>query len=291
MIGGRHPATKKNVTGCRIAAVFKYRLFSIELHFSGISLLPRDTLLLPIMHAKLSTILYLLALSQCCAFLTPFRSTRLSCGRSQSPYLNLQATTPDDSNAQDLKQKAEQLRKEISAFEQTKSELEQDKQRQAEETRRQQQAIRDRYSAVLPILKPDGSIVDERIQFPPYHPQGTSSILTCQAPLPLGLVLGESEQFAGGIVVDEVASDSHGAKAGIQVGDLVRAFTACRMQMEQPAWQLMAGGIGRPKMYRFIHAVGVDKRVSFDVHLEALMSNRLDPEQRPVIIVLERQEI
>jgi hypothetical protein len=213
--------------------------------------------------------------------------------RSVSPRLipsRLALSASSDNEAQSLKEKAEQLRREISVIEQSKVEREREQQRQVEEARQEQQSLRERYSAVLPILKPDGNTVTEQVRFPPYHPEGTSYILTCEAPLPLGLVLGESEQFAGAIVVDEVASDSHGASAGIQCGDIVRAFTACRMQMEQPAWQLMAGGIGRPKMYRYIHAVGVDRRVSFDMHLEALGSNRLDPEQRPVLLVLERKE-
>jgi hypothetical protein len=209
---------------------------------------------------------------------------------SRKRVLHSRVSSVSDDNAQILKEKAEQLRQEISAFEETKSKLEQEKQRQIVETLQEQQALRERYSAILPILKPDGSTIDEQIQFPPYHNDGSSYIITCEATLPLGLVLGESEDFAGAIVVDQVVSKSNGDQAGVRVGDIVRAFTACKLQMEQPAWQLMAGGIGRPKMYRYIHPVGVDKRVSFEMHLEALVSNRLDPDQRPVLPVLERQE-
>lgn len=194
---------------------------------------------------------------------------------------------PDD--AEYLKQKAEQLRQEISVFEEKKSQLGREKEEQLERERRAREALRDRYVATLPILKPDGSTSDERVDFPPYHQDSSSFILTCEARLPLGLVLGESELFAGAIVVDEVAEGSNGGQAGVQVGDIVRAFTACRMQMEQPMWQLMAGGIGRPKMFRYVHPVGVERQVSFEMHLEALVSNRLDPENRPVILVLERR--
>lgn len=200
------------------------------------------------------------------------------------------AAEGEDSYARSLKEKAEKLRRDVLELEQSKAQVGYEKLRRESEERRRQQEVRARYSAFLPILKPDGRTVDEQIQFPPYYENESSFIITCQARLPLGLVLGESESFAGAIVVDEVAAQSSGAQAGVQVGDIVRAFTACKMQMEQPAWQLIAGGIGRPKMFRYIHPVGVDKRVSFDMHLEALMSNRLDSEQRPVILVLERKE-
>ena len=90
----------------------------------------------------------------------------------------------------------------------------------------------------------------------------------------------------GGAVVDEVTPDSNGEKAGLQKGDLVRAVTACQMTMETPTWQLIAGGIGIPKTTRFMYSV--DHR-PFDEVLSAVASNRQDPQQRPMVIVVERK--
>jgi hypothetical protein len=59
------------------------------------------------------------------------------------------------------------------------------------------------------------------------------------------------------------------------------------MEMEQPTWQLIAGGIGRPKTVRFMYSV--DNRPFGEV-MDAIGSNRMDPERRPVLIVVERRE-
>jgi hypothetical protein len=197
-------------------------------------------------------------------------------------------TNDNDNSVETLQEKAKRLRQEVASFEESKKQVEQQKQQETAQMLQQQEDLRNRYSAILPILKPDGSIVEEQITFPPYYLNQTSRILTYQASLPLGLIIGESKDVPGALVVDEVATDGPAALVGIQVNDVIRAFTACRMQMEQPVWQLLAGGIGRPKMFRFIH--GVDARVPFETHLEALSSNRMDPEQRPAILVVERKD-
>jgi hypothetical protein len=59
------------------------------------------------------------------------------------------------------------------------------------------------------------------------------------------------------------------------------------MEMERPTWQLMVGGIGVPKTKRFMYSV--DDR-PFEEVLEAIVSNRMDPDQRPVLLVVERRE-
>lgn len=115
---------------------------------------------------------------------------------------------------------------------------------------------------------------------------GSSRIEVCTASLPLGIVLGESEEFPGAICIDEVAGGSNGGMAGVQVGDLLRACTACQVTMETPTWQLMVGGIGMPKTKRFMFSV--DGR-RFEEVMDAVASNRMDPEERPIVLVLERR--
>lgn len=189
--------------------------------------------------------------------------------------------------AEQWRQQAAQLRDQVQALEQQKRDAAAAEQRQLDETRAIALAQRVRYSAVVPIRKPDGSTVDERCDFAPrWSDDGSSFIATCAATLPLGVILGESEELVGGIVVDEVTPDSNGEKAGLQKGDLVRAVTACQMTMETPTWQLMVGGIGIPKTTRFMHSV--DRR-PFEEVMSAVASNRQDPQQRPMIIVVERK--
>ena len=57
--------------------------------------------------------------------------------------------------------------------------------------------------------------------------------------------------------------------------------------MSTPTWQLIAGRIGQPKTKRFIYSV--DGRPLEEV-LEAVGSNRMDPEGRDVWLVLERMD-
>jgi hypothetical protein len=147
--------------------------------------------------------------------------------------------------------------------------------------------LRHGYEAVVPVLLGDGTVEEEEVEFVPFHKDGLSRIVTAEAGLPLGIVLGESEEYDGAVSVDEVAPGGNGDRAGIKEGDLVRAFTASRMQMDQPAWQLMAGGIGIPKHFRFMYSA--DKR-PFEEVMEAIGSNRMDPQGRPVLLVIERMD-
>jgi hypothetical protein len=193
-------------------------------------------------------------------------------------------TAPKD-EAQRLLGQAEKLRQEIASFQQEKRAVEEAKLLRQEDERRIRQELTQQYSAVVPILKPDGSAADERVTFRPTWTEG-SFILVRQAFLPLGIILGESEDFPETTVVDAVADGSNGQQADIQLGDIVRACTACKMEMEMPAWQLMAGGIGIPKTKRFMYSV--DGR-PFEEVLDAVASNRLDPQGRAVLLVLERR--
>ena len=197
--------------------------------------------------------------------------------------------TADEKNAaveaESLKEKARKLREEIGEFQRGKSSLEEAERRKIQAELDVKQAYIDQYSCVVPILKPDGTTVNEKVQFPPRYEKGASKILVLEAPLPLGVILGEHETIPGLTVVDEVGVGSNGETAGFQVGDLVRACTACRIEMEQPTWQLIVGGVGRPKTMRFIFSTDFKQ---FETVMDALASNRMDPDKRSVLLVVER---
>ena len=183
--------------------------------------------------------------------------------------------------------KAQSLRKDVESFEAAKQAAQDREKKKIEAVEAERQEIRERYSPVIPILKRDGSTQEERCDFAPNWPLGESRIMVFEASLPIGVILGESEQFGATTVVDEVASGSNGQAAGLAVGDLVRAFTACKVEMEMPTWQIIAGGIGIPKTKRFMYSA--DGR-PFEEVMDAVGSNRQDPEQRPVLFVVERKE-
>ena len=197
--------------------------------------------------------------------------------------------TPEKSAAEEaerLKEQARLLREEIESFQKQKDSLEEEERREILAELDAKQAWIDQHSAVVPILKSNGSTVEEKVQFPPRLECNESRILVLESSLPLGLILGEHETLPGMTTIDEVAEGSNGQVSGFQVGDLIRACTACRMEMETPTWQLMAGGIGRPKTMRFMFSTDGKP---FEQVMEALASNRMDPEGRSIVVVVERQ--
>lgn len=193
-----------------------------------------------------------------------------------------------EEEARRLRQQAEKIRNEVASFDQAKQAIV-----DAEEQKRERKLIekknkRLRYSAEVPILKGNGQEVLERVDFSPRLAVGESYILTVEAELPLGMILGlDEEEIYGATRVDEVAEGSNAKAAGVQVGDIVRAMTACQTTMETPTWQLMVGGIGQPKTKRFMYSA--DSR-PFEEVMDAVSSNRMDPLERPVVLVLERKE-
>jgi len=193
-----------------------------------------------------------------------------------------ESQTPD---AEELRKKATLLRKDINDFEQKKKAVLQEEKRIVNKAQAEKQAKRERYSAVIPILKPDGSSELERCDFRPRWRDGSSFIDVFEANLPLGIILGESENFPVATVVDEVGPESNGETAGLRVGDILHACSACKLEMEMPTWQIMAGGIGVPKTKRFMYQA--DGR-PFEEVMEAIGSNRQDPNARPVVVVVER---
>jgi len=208
---------------------------------------------------------------------------------------NKESSSPSsESTANTLREKADQLRREVTQFEDGKRDKERSDQLARDTVLEKKRDERLRYSAIIPILKGDGSTEMERVDFQPRMKasavDGTSSssvILAVQAALPLGIILGEDETLPGAIRVDEVVEDGNGAASGVMVGDLLRACTACQVTMEMPTWQIMAGGIGRPKTSRMMFST--DGR-PFEEVMEAVGSNRIDPEGRPAWLVLERNE-
>jgi hypothetical protein len=117
-----------------------------------------------------------------------------------------------------------------------------------------------------------------------------SRIIAFQAPLPLGIVLGQDEQLPMAqrpTTIDAIAEGGNGENAGVKVGDCLRACTACQVTMEQPTWQLLAGGIGRPKTTRMMF--GTDNK-PFEEVMNAIVSNQMDPESQDVWLVIERMD-
>jgi hypothetical protein len=188
--------------------------------------------------------------------------------------------------AERLQKQAEKLRMEVELFEAEKNAARIAERAKFEEEEAAKLATRQRFSALVPILKPDGSTVEERCDFKPKL--GTDSFITTfEVNLPLGIILSEDDQIPGTVKVDVIADESNAKVAGLRVGDIIRACTACRMEMERPTWQLMIGGIGVPRTKRFMYSV--DDR-PFEEVLEAIASNRMDPDQRPMLLVVERRE-
>jgi hypothetical protein len=221
---------------------------------------------------------------------------RRSVSSSSSNGSNGSDELPLSNDAQYFKDQAERLREEIAALERAKqTALELEAQQQRADNRAAAE-LRDRYSVVVPILKPDGATVWESCRFTPIHPLGTSTIVTVESPLPLGILIGEAvteveepSKNRSYIVIDEVSPDSFGAQSGLQVGDILHACTACQVEMELPTWQLLLGGIGRPKTVRYMHSVSTSMAGRrLETTMEAIASNRMDPEQRPILLVMER---
>lgn len=193
-----------------------------------------------------------------------------------------------EDEAQTLREKAEQLRREVASFEDSKREVKQKMEEQQQADFRGKEELRMRYSAEVPILKGDGSVEMERCDFAPRlksEDGRLSRIVAVQANLPLGLILGQSKEMPGLTTVDDIAEGSNGELMGIKVGDLLRACTACQMTMEMPTWQLIGGGIGRPKTTRMMFSTDGKE---FEEVMGALITNSMDPQGRPAWLVVER---
>lgn len=239
-------------------------------------------------------------------------STRTSSRKAFNTFRYFSSSNDNniDDNVESYRNQAEQLRNEIEQFEQQKRRDNELYQQQQNDILSQQKELQDRYSATVPILKPDGTTVMERCTFTPIYTDGMSYITTIESDLPLGILIGEvtttdttakddndatmtlqqQQQRVPYIVVDEVASNSNGEINGVQMGDIIHACTACKVDMELPTWQLLLGGIGRPKTNRYMHSNSSSRSPSIlEPTMNAIASNRFDPEQRPILLVIERR--
>lgn len=146
-------------------------------------------------------------------------------------------------------------------------------------------------SAVLPIARPDWSVEDTECFFEP-RTKGGAELLRFDVAVPCGVILQESDDPEGRpiIVVGAVGEGSNAEATGLLPGDILRATSAVRQQMEMSTWQILGGGIGRPRTFRFIFGADLDAqpRRDFEEVLGAVGSNRLDPQGRPAILVVER---
>ena len=223
------------------------------------------------MKVKGTTLLALWHAIQCHSFIIP-----------NNPKIKTSLSSLNDV-AEELKRKAEVLKAEIKSFEDAKTEALTKVQLEKQAIAKEKLELSLRYSAEVPILKGDGQEVMERVYFKSMF-GGNSEIVVYQASLPLGMILSEHENIPGAIEVSEVGEGSNASAVGITEGSLLRAVTACQMTMEQPTWQVVMGGIGRPKTTRMMYST--DYR-PFEEVMDAVSSNRMDAMQRDVWIVLE----
>ena len=212
------------------------------------------------------------------------KSRFVAAAGTSAPYI-IVAMKAAAVNPDDLQDQARKLREEIDSFEKARKDQADQELRAQQQAQAALQKAKDCYSAVLPIFKPDGSTQDEKVEFKPISKNQDSCIQVLEGALPLGMILEEGD-MAGTILVDQVAPDSNAALAGVQVGDYLRACTACEMAMEAPTWQILGGGIGVPKTRRIMYVV--DGR-PFEEVMEALASNRMDPRGRAALLVVERK--
>mmetsp|Transcript_66223 Transcript_66223/g.181556 ORF Transcript_66223/g.181556 Transcript_66223/m.181556 type:complete len:238 (+) Transcript_66223:88-801(+) len=117
-----------------------------------------------------------------------------------------------------------------------------------------------------------------------------SQLLCLRLDLPLGMLLEESEAAdgrPGAPAVVELFDVGSAITSGVRKGDVVRATTACKMQMATPTWQLMLGGIGRPTMQKMIY---VTDDQPFETVLAAISSNSREQQGNgQIVLLLERR--
>jgi len=112
-----------------------------------------------------------------------------------------------------------------------------------------------------------------------------SSLLCVRLDLPLGMLLEETETADGASApaVVELFDIGSAVTSGVRKGDVVRAATACKMQMATPTWQLMLGGIGRPTMQKMLYVTDGEP---FETVLAAISSNSREQQGNGQIVLL-----
>lgn len=124
-------------------------------------------------------------------------------------HMSSSSDADKEDEARRMQEKAEQLRRDIALIEDEKAVLFKQEQQQAEQEReaqrairKEQEALRDRYSAVVPILKGDGSTMEEQIDFPPRKTTGESQMKPCA-----GIVVVCSFVYIRVMLVDPTCKD------------------------------------------------------------------------------------
>ena len=125
-----------------------------------------------------------------------------------------------------------------------------------------------------------------------------SRLLSVRLDMPLGMLLEEDATTMPGaegtssmplLVVAELLEDGSARKGGVQVGDLIRATTAVTMAMSYPTWNLIAGGIGRPKLQKILFST---QNEPFEKVMAALGSNAREQQGNgQVVLMLERPPV
>ena len=115
-----------------------------------------------------------------------------------------------------------------------------------------------------------------------------SSLLCVRLDMPLGMLLEEEETGAlsGAMVVGECLEEGSAQAGGVREGDVLRATTACSMQMSYPTWQLMMGGVGQPRLQKILFAAQDEP---FEKVMAAIASNMREQQGNgQVVLLLER---
>jgi len=120
-----------------------------------------------------------------------------------------------------------------------------------------------------PEFKPLTEVLD------PSWKDDTSSVAPCVVPLPLGMVLEESETMPGKIEVTEVVPGSNAEKAGVRPGDLLRGVTGMGQNVQQDSEEDFGFSVGLSEGKRVRAYMPTDKR-DFDAVMGALKSNAVD---------------
>lgn len=120
-----------------------------------------------------------------------------------------------------------------------------------------------------------------------------SRLLSVRLDMPLGMLLEEdggstADDAAATLapVVGELLDGGSASSGGVCVGDLLRATTAVKMGMSYPTWQLMLGGVGKPKLQKVLYSTYNEP---FETVMAALGSNSQQQQGNgQIILFLER---
>eukprot|EP00968_Pinguiococcus_pyrenoidosus_P024113 scaffold4283_cov220-Pinguiococcus_pyrenoidosus.AAC.3 len=131
------------------------------------------------------------------------------------------------------------------------------------------------YGRVAVDLGPQFKPLEQTLE--PSFTDDNSALATVQIPLPMGMVIEESETLEGRVEVVEVGEGSNAEKAGVKVGDVLRGCTAMAVNLlkaaeEDAAFNALAGAT-KPGFQRAFY---IADEMPFDQTMNALVSNAED---------------